>query len=286
MTEPIDKTPQQIVLPEAFTQEHERVLTRYLQDDRGFSTTQWQALYTAIDLLGQAEVLVGDQRYTFRYLYNEYVDQHFADEYLRQLLRLTDLAKQSSALTAQFARQIAPRLMQLGLFSRQVPQSFLLLAYCLYWWQSFARGYAFELEIAHDLEAAAIDFEMHDVRSRIERYSQADLILLGLLGDIKTSPYFLHEQTGEALSNDFYITRLYEQGRARTLVVFQKPPAWARIGGGATIRGRLDNVVQLLPQAVQLEDTGLVLIVVAYEVWKALVQQIQAAEGREGVGHG
>ena len=79
---------------------------------------------------------------------------------------------QSPALTAGFAGQIAPVLEQAGVLAQDVPQSYLLFAYCVYWWQSFARGYAFEVEIMRDLKISQVDFKMHDLLSRGERYSQ------------------------------------------------------------------------------------------------------------------
>jgi len=130
----------------------------------------------------------------------------------------------------------------------------------------------------HDLEASRVDFTMHDLLRGSERYSQADLIVLDLLGDIKTSTYFLQLQPSGPLSNDFYITRLYDKGRIRTLVVFQKPHAWQRIGGEETVPGDLDNILDLLPQPVQLEQPELTLIVVEYEDWKTMVRRVQAAE--------
>ena len=106
------------------------------------------------------------------------------------------------------------------------------------------------------------------------------MIVLNLLGDIKTSTYFLQLQQSGPLANDFYITRLYDKGRARTLIVFQKPHAWQRISGTETIQGDLTNVLDLLPQPVQLRQQGVTLIVVEYEHWKAMVRRIQAAEGK------
>jgi hypothetical protein len=130
-----------------------------------------------------------------------------------------------------------------------------------------------------DLEAGEIVFEMHDIRSRVERYSQADLIVLDLLGDIKTSTYFLQVQPAGSLANDFYITRLYAKDRIRTLVVFQKPNAWQRIGGKEASLGDLNNIFDLLPQPVQLKQLDLTLIVIEYENWKEMVRSRQADEG-------
>jgi hypothetical protein len=207
----------------AFNKEHERVLTLYLQDDRKLSTDQWRLLYEVINYLDQSEVEITGERFTFRQLYNRHIDQAFADEYLEQLSGLIEPDAHGTTLTAQYARKIAPILEQQQLLLRNNPQSYLLFAYCVYWWQSFARGYAFEIEIKRDLEASQITFAMHDIRSRAERYSQADLVVLAMMGDIKTSVYFLQESSEHSLTNGFYITRLYEQGHARTLVVFQKP---------------------------------------------------------------
>jgi hypothetical protein len=262
-----------------FSNAHQHVLTVYLQDERRLTIDMWHLLYEAIKLLDQSVVQIDQVRYTFRQVYNQYIDQALADNYIDQLVSLTDPARQFPALTATFARQIAPILDQAQLRSRNIPQSFLLFAYCVYWWQSFARGYAFEVEIKRDLEASQIAFTMHDIRSRAERYSQADLVVLAMMGDIKTSIYFLQESSERSLPNDFYITRLYEQGHARTLVVFQKPFAWRRIGGGVVAFGELENVLKLLPQPVQVIESDTVLIVVTYETWKELVRQTQEMSG-------
>ena len=262
-----------------FSTAHQRVLTVYLQDERRLTTDLWHLLYEAIELLDQSVVQIDQARYTFRQVYNQHIDQPLADSYIEQLISLTDLAGQFPTLTATFARRIGPILDQAQLRSRNIPQSFLLFAYCVYWWQSFARGYAFEVEIKRDLEASKIAFTMHDIHRRSERYSQADLVVLAMMGDIKTSIYFLQESSERSLPNDFYITRLYEQGHARTLVVFQKPFAWRRIGGRNATSGELENVLKLLPQPVQVTEANTVLIVVTYETWKDLVRQIQQTSG-------
>lgn len=267
-----------ITLPSAFTLEHERVLTQYLADDHNMSTASRRLLFDGIDLLGQARVEAGAFTATFQQIYNEHVDEPFASDYLAELLELNNITEQSPSLVAKFARQISPVLLQSRLLRRDASQSYLLLAYCVYWWQSFARGYAFEVEIMRDLEASDVDFAMHDLRSS-ERYSQADLIVLGLLGDIKISTYFLRADA--SLKNDFYITRLYDGSRERTLVVMQKPQAWQRVGGEQTVAGNLQNVLRLLPQPVQLMQEQVTLIVVEYDDWKRRVKRAQTSGGAQ-----
>lgn len=269
----------QIILPTSFSKQHEQAFTAYLTDSRRLTSASWRLLFEAVDLLGQAVIVEENTTCTFRQVYNELIDEPFADEFINKLLTLKNITKQSPALTAVFARRISPILEQAGLLNREMPQSWLLLAYCVYWWQSFTRGYVFEVEIMHDLQSAGIEFQMHDIRQRLERYSPADLIVLGLMGDIKTSTYFLQWEPGGHLSNDFYITRLFEKSRERTLVVFQKPFAWEMIGKETAVSGTLENALTLLPKPVQLEQHGIILIVVDYEKWKQLVRQKQVDEG-------
>lgn len=262
-------------IPHTFTKQHGQALTAYLSDS-GLTPAVWRQLYEAINLLNEARIITDDGSYTFRQVYNQRIDQKFATEYLKQLLDTDDVIKDSPRLTAFYARQIKPILESAELLQRRKPESWLLLIYCIYWWQSFARGYAFEVEIWRDLSLSGIEFHMHDILSQVERYSPADLVVLGLMGDIKTSTYFLQTDDSGRLPNDFYVTRLYDQERERTLVVFQKPVAWEVIDGGETTVGELEDVSALLPKPVQLERHGIILIVVEYETWKQLVRRKQA----------
>ena len=261
--------------PTDLTEAHKAAVLTYLRDDRRLGRDRWRLLYQGIDLLDKARVTTlrsGGGR-SFHQIYGREIDLGLADPYIEQLLALSDVVAESPALTAAFARRIRPTLERAGLVRREVPESWLLLAYCVYWWQSFARGYAFEVEIAHDLQAAGVEFYTHDIRHRSERFSPADLVVLDLLGDIKTSTYFLQVETG-VLPSDFYITRLIKSGHPRTLVVFQKSPAWEKINGD-TVDGTLTDVMALLPRPVRLRWGGRELIVVEYKVWKHKVLRVQ-----------
>ncbi len=269
----------QFSIPPAFAQKHHDALMTYLTDSRSLNTAVWQHLFQGINLLDVAQVSTPTITQTFRQAYGELIERPFANEYIQQLLETKDVMAESPALSANFARQIRPILQEAGFWNREVPSSILLQGYCLYWWQSFSRGYTFELFIMRDLAADGIEFQMHDIRQPAERYSPADLIVLNLLGDIKTSIYFLQEPSTNKLPNDFYITRLYEKGRERTLVVFQKPAAWEVIEGGATEPGTLEAILELLPTPIEIEQRGIMLIVVEYETWKQMVRQKQSGEG-------
>lgn len=270
--------PLQITLPTEFEQVHHDALIAFLTDNRRLNSETWRHLYVGIDLLSRAEVISGNSRRTFKQTYADLIDKPLSNSFIEQLLKTKNVLTESPKISATFARKITPLLQENGLLSREVPTSVLLQGYCLYWWQSFARGYAFEIFIKRDLQNSGIQFQMHDLMNEEDRYSPADLIVQNLLGDIKTSTYFLQDQWQGSLRNDFYITRVYEKGHERTLVVFQKPHAWQAIGGIETIRGTFLNILDLLPAAVELERHGTILIVIDYETWKRLVSQLQSGE--------
>lgn len=271
--------PLRIILPSVFTQAYHDALLAYLTDSRGLTTAVWRQLRKGIDLLDEAQVITPTATRTFRQVYEGLIGRPFADHYIQQLLAMSDVIAESPKIAAHYARQIRPILQEADFLKRDVPYSILLQGYCLYWWQSFSRGYAFEVYIMRDLTAAGIEFQMHDIRNQVERYSAADLVVLNLLGDIKTSVYFLQEPLPDKLPNDFYITRLYEKGRERTLVVFQKPAAWEVVEGGRTRPGTVETILDLLPTPIEIQLHGIILIVVDYETWKQLVRRKQSGEG-------
>jgi hypothetical protein len=150
-----------------------------------------------------------------------------------------------------------------------------LLAYCLYWWASFVRGYAFEIEIFHDLDAASIHYTAHDLRVREQRFSSCDLTVFGMTGDIKNTTYFLYVARSFPLTCDFYITRLYNTALRRYVrIVVLTDEAWHRINGDM-VRSNLARAAQWLPQIVGVTFLGYDLVVADYEVWKQKVLQRQ-----------
>ncbi|MCB0064816.1 MAG: hypothetical protein KDE19_21980, partial [Caldilineaceae bacterium] len=174
----------------------------------------------------------------------------------------------------RFARSILQQLIAAGFQRVDVPESNLLLAYCLYFWEAFAVGYAFEVEIFRDLRRSGVHFRAHDLRDRQERLSPHDLEVLGLFGDIKNSLYFLQIGRGQKLPHDFYITRFYEGKRQYTFIVMIQLDVWNQIDGD-TIAGLLSEATQHFPQPVEVAlKTGSV-VVVDYEIWKQKVLRQQ-----------
>ncbi len=151
------------------------------------------------------------------------------------------------------------------------------MAYCLFWWYSFTKGYAFEIEIFADLKQSGVAFDAHDLRVRAERFSAFDLFILAFCGDIKTSIYFLFLRPKTPARADFYVTRLYARQRTWLLVTFLKPMVWDAING-ETQACRFDELPDVLPQPAKIQVGELTFIVADYEVWKQKVLEKQATE--------
>lgn len=172
----------------------------------------WVILSERFNILHEAVIEVRGVKQSFHQIYETHVEMPLADDYIQRLLSLSDIKKEYASLRAEMARSLVVRLRQFDLMRANVPTTSVLLAYCLYFWESFANGYAFEVEIYRDLTESGIAFQAHDIRNRMARFSPYDLQVLNLKGDIKTSSYFLYVGRGQGLPHDFYITRLYEAG--------------------------------------------------------------------------
>jgi len=187
------------------------------------SGSEWPLAIETFNLLRHAVVVrVDDRAYTFAQVYEELVDVHYATPFIKGLLDLKDVEQGDTHLWAAAARRICRNLNEIGLHDPEhYPESRLLMAYCLYWWQSFCKGYAFEVEIFRDLERSGLRFQAHELLDPDDRRSPHDLFISGFRGDVKTSVYFLLEASGERVTSGFFITRVWLPGRrALTLVVF------------------------------------------------------------------
>jgi hypothetical protein len=108
-----------ITLPTNFTQKHEQLILKYLTQGRASLTlAEWQQLFVGFDVLHLAQVVIETETVTFQQIYVAHVERPFADIYINQLLQLTDVPQQHSALRAQIARQLVNRLQQAG-YARQ-----------------------------------------------------------------------------------------------------------------------------------------------------------------------
>jgi hypothetical protein len=261
------------IIPPNFTETHRQAVYQYHFAAESLSSHMWATLFEAMDLLRIAVVNLGPgQQRTFASFYHTLVDLRYADAYIATLLDSEDPARVSTPLWATIARRISQEVHASEFYEVDIPDSRLLLSYLLYWWQQFARGYAFEIEIFRDLAASRISFKAHDLRVRTERLSPVDLVVSSFRGDIKTSTYFLAQQYHPDPIIDFYITRAWlPTSRVRTLVVFLKPAMWLKIDG-ETQQVTLTTLERILPQPGSVQIRTQMVIVVDYEIWKEKMQ--------------
>ncbi len=270
-----------IIIPPEVTVEHHRVVTRYVQSMRELSADDWPLAIEAFNLLRYAVVIrLDDRAYTFAQIYDELVDGRYATPYIKALLELDDVSQESVRLWAVAARQLYQDLTEVGLHDPvHHPNSRLLMAYCLYWWHSFCKGYAFEVEIFRDLEQSGLRFEPHDLLDPAARRSPYDLLISGFRGDVKTSTYFLQKASRQRVSSDFFITRVWLPGqRARILVVFLQDLMWDAIDG-ETLVARLAELDAVLPHPTRIAYHGGKLVVIEYAHWKDKMRQYQTNHG-------
>ncbi|MFQ5799823.1 MAG: hypothetical protein ACE5H0_14175 [Bacteroidota bacterium] len=261
-------------LPPNFTYAH-RTITRRFVEGKSFPSDERALLFEAFDLLHQAEIDAEGEMESFATIYDRLVESRFANDYLRGLLEAQDVEAVAEPLRAQVSRKIMPALQGTGLLNPAEPLSFYLLAYCLYWWYAFARGYAFEVKVFQDLEASGIAYQAHDVLNPRARRLPFDLVVLGFRGDIKTSTYFLHTVRARELPHDFYIAQVYKpENRERIQVVFLKESAWDALDGDTTPVAPT-ALAAALPGPLRIQWKGTTLIVLDYSEWKTRVMLVQ-----------
>lgn len=260
-----------VQLPVDFTQGHRQVIHHYFQGRDLSGGEAWSNLIKAMDILRLAKIEQGGRVETFAAIYDRLVDVIYADKLINELLIAQLPEEKGETHRAAIARQLMVDLRSAGLWQADTPESQLLVAFCLYWWQVFVRGYAFEIAIYQDLTASGIIYAAHDLRDRQDRFSVYDLVLLGFQGDIKTSTYFVQTKRSEALLHDFYITRMYHlRDRKWYQVVWLKPEFWHLLDGTPTAVA-YDAIWQVLPGVAQITLRERSFVVVLYEEWKQRV---------------
>ena len=258
----------EIALPTGFTQEHAAALGQYFQSETRLNRTQWELVWDGVDILRQATITLKGKTQTFANLYDNLIDRVYADAFIEALYGFDDVARRAEQRRAAVARQIIADLQKAGCYNRAVPETQLILVFCLYWWQSFTKGYAFEVEILRDLTASGVPHQAHDLRDRQARLAPFDLVVMGFRGDIRTSTYFFAVERGRGLPHDFYITRLWNRRtHCWQKVVILKPAFWTALDG-ETRPSRLGEVLDILPDVAEIRVDTQKLVVVEYQEWK------------------
>lgn len=265
----------QIILPTRLTPPHLGAVLTYFEIADRLRATDWKLALAAFDMLGNAVLITGQQRKSFRQFYESAVEHRYADEFLTALLDAPDHESKGKTLQQQVAAEMLAQLEKDGLYHEDLTDSEYLAAYCLYWWTSFARGYRFEVAILRELEADSIAFTSHDLLIRAERLAPYDLVVSRRLGDIKHTTYFLYVARSFPLRCDFYITRLYDtRRRLYQPIVLLTEAAWHDLNG-PVMTATLETAADLFPEPVQIVFERQNFIVVTFAHWKKQVLRRQ-----------
>ncbi len=270
-----------IYLNPQLTDEHQRLVAKYVESPSALSHSEWTDALWAFDLLRTSIVRCQEHTMTFSGFYEQFVDAPFAERFLTELMQQDDVEAAGGRLTVAFSREIRQALADRGLNEPMPAPMRLLLAYCLYWWASFAKGYVLEVAVYRDLEQAGIEFQAHDLLNRAERFSPHDVVVSGQTGDLKASTYFLRVARSFPLRSDFYVARVFDAHTRRwRRVVLLKRAAWDEIDG-ETVFGTLERALTTPPTPVEITVSGEALVVIDYEVWKQKIRARQTEGGQQ-----
>jgi hypothetical protein len=181
-----------ITFPETLTPARRDAVLRHLTVQGTLSKTDWQQALVGFDALHLATITWAGQTATFRQFYRHVIDEPYATRLLTAIHATADVESVGRRVSAEIGREIFVELQRLGGGKPQTFQEQILLAYCLYWWQSFAKGYIIQFTVYRDLTASGVQFDGIDPLDLQQRYAADDLIVSGWRGDIKASTYFIH----------------------------------------------------------------------------------------------
>jgi hypothetical protein len=267
-----------IQLPSNFDRTHRQILHRYLQGQELAGGEAWSLLIHAMDILRRASVIQGERIETFIAIYDRLIDAQYSDQIIEKLLASSAPEAEGEALRAIVARNILTELHGAGLWRADVPESQTLVGFCLYWWQMFVRGYAFEITIYADLASSGVIYTAHDLRSPQTGRAGHDLTVMNFHGDVKTSTYFVQSSRSRTLEHDFYITRMYHShARQWHRTVWLKPAFWQILNGIPT-PVEYSAIWQVLPGVAQIALHTRQFVVVLYDEWKQRVIDRQVKE--------
>ena len=116
----------------ALSPQHKQVLAKYLTTPSQVTRAEWTMLYEAVYLLRASEVMRGENRTTFAEFYNAIVDAAHADGFLAAIWDAEDVEAVGREQQATITRAIRLWFQTEGWLDPTVPDSRLLLTYCLY----------------------------------------------------------------------------------------------------------------------------------------------------------
>jgi hypothetical protein len=247
---------------------------------------EWTIIWNMMDVLRTASVTVGEQHYTFADFYRVNIDDVYADSFLNALWDVEQPEFVGRQLKTSTSKAIRRLFRTQGWYFPANKESRWLFAYCVYWWNSFANGYIFEVSVLKDLQKEGIVLAVRDIRNRAERFASADILIGEWTGDMKNSTYFFFVARSYPLLCDFYITRLFNtERRMYDWIVILNKGMWMKIDG-ETKASDFHHLDDCLETPIHFELFSNIFIAVSYATWKQKLlgyQQGGTTNGNENV---
>ena len=175
----------EIHLPKPLNAEQQRALMSYLTAPHTLTRAEWIIIWNVMDVLRTAIVTVREQHYTFAEFYRVNIDDVYADVFLNALWDMEQPEFVGRQLKTRTSKAIRWLFRTQGWYIPAKKESRSLFAYCVYWWNSFANGYIFEVSVLKDLQKEGIVSSVRDIRNRAERFASADILIGEWIGDVK-----------------------------------------------------------------------------------------------------
>lgn len=272
-----------IKLAVGLTEAHQFALLNSITHPVAASPQERQHLLQGIDLLRASRIEIDGQNLSFANFFDRFIDAAYTDEFIASALASNSIRIDGHKLKKRIIEAIRTRFIQEQWFRSDVPATRFLIAFCLYWWNAFAIGYIFEIEVFQDLQSSDLLFHAHDLRKRSERYSSADLTISGWRGDIKSSTYFFFTARTSVLSHDFYVTRYYATINSQYhWFVILRSDIWNEIDGD-TQQMTFPNWPVNFFTPVVFEFHGTIWVAVSYQIWKTKVLAHQKMENKNAL---
>ncbi|MCI0692563.1 hypothetical protein L0337_11240 [candidate division KSB1 bacterium] len=264
-----------IRLAAGLTEEHQLALLKSITNPFALTSEERRYLMDGIDLLRTCQVVVDDRNLTFAKFFELFIDGVYTEKFIDAVLISRQIYIEGQKQKKIVIAEIRARFADEQWFRQDLLDSRFLIAFCLYWWNSLATGYIFEIEVFRDLQSSGIIFQAHDLRKRAERFSFADLTISNWQGDVKSSTYFFYVARSSGLLHDFYVTRYYDAvERLYSWFVILRLEYWNQIDG-ETQSMIFPNWPDDFLQPVSFDFGDNKWVAVTYEVWKSKVLAFQ-----------
>jgi len=278
----------EIQLSEPLNTEQQQALASYLAAPHTLMRAEWTIIWHVMDVLRTADVSVGDQHLTFAEFYRVNIDDVYADTFLNALWDAEQPEVVGKQLKISTSNTIRQHFRAQGWYTPTKKESRGLFAHCVYWWNSFANGYIFEVSVLKELQKAGIVRAVRDIRNRDERFASADILIGEWTGDVKNSTCFFFVARSYPLLCDFYITRLFNaESRQHDWIVLLNTGMWTKIDG-ETKASDFHHLDDCLEAPLHFELFGNLFIAISYGTWKQKLsryQQGDTTDENENIGY-